>query len=81
MTSVRTGSWLTRLSDRVRTQETGPDDRVPLAEATDGEEHVLARAGIFQGVSPTAVSAVTKHLRRTEFPSGRTIFTQGDPSD
>ncbi|MDT5358839.1 MAG: family transcriptional regulator, cyclic receptor protein [Mycobacterium sp.] len=81
MTSVRTGSWLTRLSDRVRTQETRPDDRVPLAEATDGEEHVLARAGIFQGVSPTAVSAVTKHLRRTEFPSGRTIFTQGDPSD
>jgi len=81
VTSTRTGSLLARLSDRVRALEAGPDDRVPRFPAAASEEQVLARAGIFQGVAPTAVSAAIKDLRRAEFPSGRTIYAQGDPGD
>jgi CRP-like cAMP-binding protein len=79
--SARPASWLARMSDRVHALEAWPVDRVPRSAAADGEEQVLARAGIFQGVPPTAVSAVTQDLRRAEFESGRTIFAQGDPGD
>jgi CRP/FNR family cyclic AMP-dependent transcriptional regulator len=79
--SPRPASWLARMSDRVHALDARPDDRVPRSAAADGEEQVLARAGIFQGVPSTAVSAVTQDLRRAEFASGRTIFAQGDPGD
>jgi CRP/FNR family transcriptional regulator, cyclic AMP receptor protein len=79
--STRNGSWPARLLDRVLTLENEPDDAVPESSETEGEEQVLARAGIFQGVPPTAVSAVIKHLRRAEFPPGRTILAQGEPGD
>jgi CRP-like cAMP-binding protein len=67
--------------DRVRTGQAEPDDASPQPSETEDEEQVLARAGIFQGVPPTAVSAVIKHLRRAEFPPGRTILAQGEPGD
>jgi CRP/FNR family cyclic AMP-dependent transcriptional regulator len=81
VTSTRNGFWPTRLLDRVRTWENEPDDEIPRPSESEGEEQVLARAGIFQGVPPAAISAVTKHLRRTEFPQGRTILAQGEPGD
>jgi CRP/FNR family cyclic AMP-dependent transcriptional regulator len=81
VTSTRNGSWPARLLDRVRIRETEPDDEIPRSSESEGEEQVLARAGIFQGVPRTAVSAVIKDLRHTEFPPGRTILAQGEPGD
>jgi hypothetical protein len=42
---------------------------------------ILARAGIFQGVEPSAVSALIKQLRPVDFPRGHTIFAEGEPGD
>jgi CRP-like cAMP-binding protein len=44
-------------------------------------EENLAKAGIFQGVEPTAVSALTKQLQPVDFPRGHTIFAEGEPGD
>ena len=80
-TRTRNGSWAARLWDRVRTREPESDNDVPRSTESDDEGQVLARAGIFQGVPPTAIAAVIKHLRRAEFPPGRTILAQGEPGD
>jgi len=42
---------------------------------------VLARAGIFQGVAPDAVAALTEHLKPISFPVGHTVFREGDAGD
>ena len=42
-------------------------------------DEILARAGIFQGVEPTAVSALTKQLQPVDFPRGHTVFAEGEP--
>ncbi len=39
-----------------------------------GVDKVLARAGMFQGVEPRAVSALTAELHPVDFPSGHTVF-------
>ncbi|GAB2665405.1 cAMP-activated global transcriptional regulator CRP [Gordonia jinhuaensis] len=44
-------------------------------------EEVLARAGIFQGVEPSAVAALTKELQPVDFPRGHVIFHEGEPGD
>ena len=44
-------------------------------------DEILARAGIFQGVEPTAVSALTKQLQPVDFPCGHTVFAEGEPGD
>src|SRR5258708_11972349 len=44
-------------------------------------DEILARAGIFQGVEPTAVSALTKQLHPVDFPRGHTVFAEGEPGD
>ena len=44
-------------------------------------DEILARAGIFQGVEPTAVSALTKQLQPGDFPRGHTVFAEGEPGD
>ena len=44
-------------------------------------DEVLARAGIFQGVEPGAVDALTKELTEVEFPRGHVIFNEGEPGD
>jgi CRP/FNR family transcriptional regulator, cyclic AMP receptor protein len=41
----------------------------------------LARAGIFQGVAPSSVAALTQQLDPVSFPRGHTIFFEGDPGD
>lgn len=42
---------------------------------------ILARAGIFQGVAPDAVAALTEHLKPIVFPLGHTVFHEGDAGD
>ena len=44
-------------------------------------DEILARAGIFQGVEPSAVSALTKQLQPVDFPRGHVIFAEGEPGD
>ena len=44
-------------------------------------DEILARAGIFQGVEPSAVSALTNQLQPVDFPRGHTVFAEGDPGD
>jgi CRP-like cAMP-binding protein len=42
---------------------------------------ILSRAGIFRGVEPGAVSALTKQLQPLDFPRGHTVFAEGEPGD
>ncbi|MFD6107228.1 cyclic nucleotide-binding domain-containing protein, partial [Nocardia salmonicida] len=44
-------------------------------------DEALARAGIFQGVEPTAVAALAKQLQPVDFPRGHVIFNEGEPGD
>jgi CRP/FNR family transcriptional regulator, cyclic AMP receptor protein len=44
-------------------------------------DEILCRAGIFQGVEPNAVSALTKQLQPVDFPGGHHVFAQGEPGD
>ncbi len=44
-------------------------------------DDVLLRAGIFQGVEPSAVAALTGQLKPVDFPRGHVVFTEGDPGD
>jgi CRP-like cAMP-binding protein len=45
------------------------------------KRETLARAGMFQGVEPSAVSALTKQLHSVDFPRGHTVFAEGEPGD
>ena len=56
------------------------DDRVEWQARRDVDE-ILARAGMFQGVEPSAVSALTKQLQPVDFPRGHTVFAEGEPGD
>jgi CRP/FNR family transcriptional regulator, cyclic AMP receptor protein len=44
-------------------------------------DEILSRAGLFQGVEPSAVSALTEQLHPVDFPSGHTLFAEGEPGD
>ena len=50
-------------------------DKEPLVD------EVLARAGIFQGVEPSAVAALSKELQPVDFPRGHVVFNEGEPGD
>ena len=44
-------------------------------------DEVLARAGIFQGVEPSAMEALAAQLQPVDFPRGHVIFNEGEPGD
>jgi CRP/FNR family cyclic AMP-dependent transcriptional regulator len=44
-------------------------------------DEILSRAGIFQGVEPNAVSALTSQLQPADFPGGHMVFAQGEQGD
>jgi CRP/FNR family cyclic AMP-dependent transcriptional regulator len=44
-------------------------------------DKIVARAGMFQGVEPSAVSALTKQLHPVDFPRRQTVFAEGEPGD
>jgi CRP-like cAMP-binding protein len=44
-------------------------------------DEVLARTGLFRGIEPSAVPALTKQLRRVDFPRGHTLFVEGQLGD
>ena len=61
----------------------GPDDVAErLADQCASKaDQILARAGLFQGVERSAVTAVTQQLQPLEFPPGHVIFAEGEPGD
>lgn len=48
-----------------------------MSEVTE----ILSRAGIFQGVDPSAVRFLIEQLDSVTFPRGTTIFDEGEPGD
>ncbi|MBU8808156.1 cAMP-activated global transcriptional regulator CRP [Mycolicibacterium goodii] len=44
-------------------------------------DEVLARAGIFQGVQPSAVAALAQQLEPVSFRRGQVVFTEGEPGE
>lgn len=56
-----------------------PETEVKLRMAEVSE--ILSRAGIFQGVEPTAVRTLIEQLDTVNFPRGTTIFDEGEPGD
>src|SRR3954447_18282458 len=57
------------------------DERVKWQVDPGGVDQILARAGMFQGVEPSAVSALTNQLHPVDFPRGHTVFAEGEPGD
>src|ERR1700722_19896720 len=55
-------------------------DRLMGQRRVDVDE-VRAWTGLFQGVEPSGVPALTKQLHRVEFPRGHTLFVEGQPGD
>ncbi|MCZ9309946.1 CRP-like cAMP-activated global transcriptional regulator GlxR [Corynebacterium uberis] len=47
----------------------------------EGVQEILSRAGIFQGVSPTAVNNLINELETVRYPRGTIIFEEGEPGD
>jgi SulP family sulfate permease len=57
------------------------EERLLQAETSDrasDRETPLERAGIFTGLRAEEVTAIKRHLRRTESDKGRTVFGEGD---
>ena len=46
-----------------------------------GVQEILSRAGIFQGVDPTAVNNLIEKMDAVRYPRGATIFDEGEPGD
>lgn len=44
-------------------------------------DEILTRAGLFQGVNPEAVEALSKELEHIEVKKGQTVFTESEPGD
>jgi len=64
-----------------RLDDSGVGDPVAGQVNREGVDAVLARAGVFQGVEPSAVAALTKQLHPVDFPRGHTVFAEGEPGD
>jgi CRP-like cAMP-binding protein len=75
--------WPDRPPQNDGTEYLGPDDVAErLADQCAGHaDQVLARAGLFQGVERSAVTALTKQLPLVDFPPGHVIFAEGEPGD
>ncbi|MDT7737956.1 MAG: family transcriptional regulator, cyclic receptor protein [Mycobacterium sp.] len=56
------------------------DDRL-MGRLRGDVDEVLAWTGLFQGVEPSGVSALTKQLHEVDFPRGHTLFVEGQPGD
>ena len=79
-------SWLDRRlqTDRLEyLDHDDVDDRVQRVKRVNeaSADEILARAEMFQGVEPSAVSALTKQLQPVDFSRGHTAFAEGEPGD
>jgi CRP/FNR family transcriptional regulator, cyclic AMP receptor protein len=75
--------WPDRAPQTDRAECLGPDDvaeRLADQGVSDADQ-ILSRAGLFQGVERSAVTALTRQLRPVDFPRGHVIFAEGEPGD
>jgi len=61
-------------------QDTRPEHPGRVIDDRHNRE-ILVKAGIFQGVEPSALSALTEQLQPVDFPPGHTVFAEGEPGD
>jgi CRP/FNR family cyclic AMP-dependent transcriptional regulator len=57
------------------------DERAKAQADRGFMDKILARAGMFHRVEPSAVSALTSQLDPVDFPCGHTVFAEGEPGD
>src|SRR6202022_3043399 len=76
-------SWLDRRpqTDPLQYLDSDDVDGRLMWQRRGNVDEILARAGLFQGVEPSAVSALTKQLQPVDFPRGHTMFAEGEPGD
>ena len=76
-------SWLDRRpqTDPLQYVDSDDVDGRLMWQRRGNVDEILARAGLFQGVEPSAVSALTKQLQPVDFPRGHTMFAEGEPGD
>jgi CRP-like cAMP-binding protein len=75
--------WPDRAPHTDRAEHLGPDDvagRLADQGVSDADQ-ILARAGLFQGVERSAVTALTRQLPLVDFPRGHVVFAEGEPGD
>ncbi|MDT5104936.1 MAG: family transcriptional regulator, cyclic receptor protein [Mycobacterium sp.] len=61
-------------------QDTRPEHQDRVIDDRHNRE-ILVNAGIFQGVEPSALPALTEQLQPVDFPPGHTVFAEGEPGD
>jgi CRP/FNR family cyclic AMP-dependent transcriptional regulator len=71
--------WLDRPPQSDGAEYLWPDDVAD--RLADDADQILARAGLFQGVERSAVTALTEQLQPVNFPPGHIIFAEGEPGD
>ena len=54
---------------------------MPTRHRREEIDEVLTRSGIFGRVEAGALSALTERLEPVDFPSGHTVYAEGDPGD
>ena len=54
---------------------------MPALRRREEIDATLARSGIFGRVEVSALPALTERLESVDFPSGHTVYTEGDPGD
>ena len=58
-----------------------PGVRLPTTASPSPVNEIFSKAGIVQGVEPSAVSALCDQMQRVDFPRGHTVFAQGEVGD
>src|ERR1700682_6117229 len=76
-----TSAWRTSRLDLANQSEVACACHITRQLKRGNVDEILSRAGIFQGVEPSAVSALTKQLQPVDFPRGHTVFAEGEPGD
>jgi CRP/FNR family cyclic AMP-dependent transcriptional regulator len=66
--------------DGLRRQAEPPEHPDGVIDDRPNRE-IVVKAGIFQGVDPSALTALTEQLRPVDFPPGHTVFAEGELGD
>ena len=73
--------WQTDGPDHLVGEGEGEGDGNRIRPQPENDAEILARAGIFQGVEPSAVSELAGRLPEVKLPPGRIVFAEGAPGD
>jgi CRP/FNR family cyclic AMP-dependent transcriptional regulator len=73
------GAICSRPQLRPTIREYRDGDVVARGAGSKADDEILARAAIFRGVEPDAMTVFPKHLRPKRFPRATVIFAEGEP--